>query len=157
MFAPTPQHPCLIRVHPWLKETGMPCAPLRPLLSAILAGCVLLATPAAHTAEKRKPFSAEEAAKLKRENEGLRAENRRLRKLLAESINEPEAPEKTLTMAKASKNAGTRGSPANGEKGSGFWLSDNGKRHKAGCQYYQTSKGKPCAADQGIACKVCGG
>ena len=91
------------------------------------------------------------------EYDGTSAENRRLRKLLAESINEPEATEKTPTMAKASKNAGTRGSPANGEKGTGFWLSDNGKRHKAGCQYYQTSKGKPCAADQGIACKVCGG
>ena len=47
---------------------------------------MLLSGPAAFSAEKRKPISLEEAAKLKRENEVLRAENQRLRKLLAESI-----------------------------------------------------------------------
>ena len=135
----------------------MPSAPLRPLLSGILAGCVLLAEPAAFAAEKRKPVSAEEVAKWKRENEVLRAENQRLRKMLAESIGKPPIPDEAPTASKHSKGAEARGSNAATEKESGFWLSDTGKRHNAGCQYFRKSKGKPCGANEGAACKVCGG
>ena len=39
----------------------------------------------------------------------------------------------------------------------GYWLSASGKRHNEKCRYYKKSKGAPCGAKDGVACKVCGG
>jgi len=39
----------------------------------------------------------------------------------------------------------------------GYWLSSTGKRHNAKCQFYKKSKGVPCNATDGVACKKCGG
>ena len=39
----------------------------------------------------------------------------------------------------------------------GFWLSSTGKRHNKNCRYYQNCKGRPCGADDGVPCKICGG
>ena len=38
-----------------------------------------------------------------------------------------------------------------------YWLSSTGKRHNSTCRYYKSSKGRPCRAKDGVACKVCGG
>ncbi len=38
------------------------------------------------------------------------------------------------------------------------WLTeDTGVRHNKNCRFYEKSKGRPCAPDEGTACKVCGG
>lgn len=39
-----------------------------------------------------------------------------------------------------------------------YWLNvGTGKRHKKGCRYYESSlEGRPCGADEGKPCKVCG-
>ena len=47
--------------------------------------------------------------------------------------------------------------PAAATQETGYWLSTTGKRHNAKCRYYQKTKGIPCNAQDGIACKVCGG
>lgn len=40
----------------------------------------------------------------------------------------------------------------------GYWLTiSSGKRHNSSCRYYQTTKGRPCGPNEGIACKICGG
>ena len=41
------------------------------------------------------------------------------------------------------------------ERGSGYSISSTGKRHNAGCRYYNPSK--PCSSGDGVACKICGG
>ena len=135
----------------------MPCTPLRSLFVALLAGFVLFVEPAAFSAEKRKPISAEEVGRLKRENEVLRSENQRLRKLLAESIARPPTAEEPATSPKPAKKSAASGGQAANEKETGFWLSEGEKRHNATCRYYRTSKGKPCGPNEGEACKVCGG
>ena len=38
---------------------------------------------------------------------------------------------------------------------SGYSMSSTGKRHNAGCRYYNPSK--PCGSGDGVACKICGG
>lgn len=38
-----------------------------------------------------------------------------------------------------------------------YWLSSTGKRHNSSCRYYKSSKGRPCGAKDGVACKTCGG
>lgn len=40
----------------------------------------------------------------------------------------------------------------------GYWLTiKSGIRHNTKCRYYKNSQGKPCAKDEGRACKICGG
>jgi hypothetical protein len=135
----------------------MPCAPVRSLLIAILASFVVLTPAGAFGAEKRKPVSAEEVASLKRENDVLRAENQRLRKELAATIPKLQPVEQPAGKTRPPKGADARAGNSGEEKTSGFWLSENGKRHNAKCQYYRGSKGAPCNANDGVACKVCGG
>ena len=39
-----------------------------------------------------------------------------------------------------------------------YWLSTNSnKRHNQSCQWYEKSKGRACTANEGVACKICGG
>lgn len=42
---------------------------------------------------------------------------------------------------------------------SGYWLNtQSGVRHNKGCRYYKkTSQGRPCSANEGKPCKICGG
>ena len=42
-------------------------------------------------------------------------------------------------------------------KSGDYWLSSTGKRHNSSCRYYKSSKGRPCGATDGVACKTCGG
>jgi micrococcal nuclease len=40
----------------------------------------------------------------------------------------------------------------------GFWLTrSSNKRHNSGCKHYRNTNGRPCGADEGIPCKICGG
>ena len=39
----------------------------------------------------------------------------------------------------------------------GYWLSATGKRHNSKCRFYQKTRGIPCKATDGTACKSCGG
>ena len=42
--------------------------------------------------------------------------------------------------------------------GGSHWLTtSSGIRHNSRCRYFQTSKGRPCGADEGRPCKKCGG
>ncbi len=47
--------------------------------------------------------------------------------------------------------------PGAAAPGTGFWLSDTGKRHRPGCRYYGIGAGHPCGQAEGTACKICGG
>ena len=38
-----------------------------------------------------------------------------------------------------------------------YWLSKTGKRHNSSCKWYKTCAGKECGANDGVACKMCGG
>ena len=39
-----------------------------------------------------------------------------------------------------------------------YWLSTNSnKRHNSECRWYEKSKGRACTANEGVACKICGG
>lgn len=41
---------------------------------------------------------------------------------------------------------------------SSFWLTkSSGIRHNSGCRYYGSTRGRNCAANEGRACKKCGG
>lgn len=38
-----------------------------------------------------------------------------------------------------------------------YWLSKTGKRHNSSCKWFRTCAGKECGANDGVACKMCGG
>ena len=98
-------------------------------------------------------------AKLMEENKKLREENQRLRSLLSE----PQAgAAKTINQAAkaepAEKVTSQVASPAGGQAAATHWLTlSSGKRHNSSCRYFKTSKGRTCSADEGTACRVCGG
>lgn len=48
-------------------------------------------------------------------------------------------------------------SPAVQDASQGYWLSSTGKRHNKSCRYYGTGRGRPCAPNEGVPCKLCGG
>lgn len=91
----------------------------------------------------------DQVAVLKRENDALKRENQVLRALLADTPTKPAVsqPSKAAPIV----------SPTQAEAIAAYWISSTGKRHNARCRYYQTSKGRSCTANEGIACKICGG
>lgn len=38
-----------------------------------------------------------------------------------------------------------------------YWMSSTGKRHNSNCRYFGVGNGHPCSAQDGVACKICGG
>ena len=62
------------------------------------------------------------------------------------------------TLSKIKRERETSTTPAPDATGS-FWLNTgSGSRHNEGCKYYKnTKRGKPCAANEGRACGICGG
>lgn len=52
-------------------------------------------------------------------------------------------------------NSFTPSSPQPSSPGATHAISSTGKRHNSGCRYF--GSGRPCGANDGIACKVCGG
>jgi Ssp1 endopeptidase immunity protein Rap1a len=58
------------------------------------------------------------------------------------------------------KAAGQRKTTAesNDQQSLTYWLtSSSNKRHNSSCRWYRASHGRPCGADEGIPCKICGG
>ena len=107
--------------------------------------------------------------KLKSENAALKQENQVLRKLVFERQNAPQPPPVSsptpstvstpLTPAPPSTPSAARVVPTKPSSGAvEYWITtSSSKRHNSGCKYFQTSRGRPGAATEGTACKICGG
>lgn len=104
--------------------------------------------------------------KLKSENVALKQENQVLRKLVFERQNAPQPPpvsSPTPSSVSTPPPAPYTPSPARlvPSKPSSaveYWITtSSGKRHNSGCRYFQTSRGRPGEANEGTACKICGG
>ena len=107
--------------------------------------------------------------KLKSENAALKQENQVLRKLVFERQNAPQPPPVSspstssvstpLPSAAPSSPSPARIVPTKPSSVAvEYWIStSSAKRHNSGCKYFQTSKGRPGAATEGTACKICGG
>jgi hypothetical protein len=90
---------------------------------------------------------------LRAENEALKQELQYLRKLLATSLGQPSGTAAAQTSSTAIASPQTVQ-----QQSTGFWItSSSRKRHNISCRYYQNSNGRPCTADEGIPCKICGG
>ncbi len=90
------------------------------------------------------------AARLRIENELLKKENQQLRRLL---LNRG-APTNAVSARVVEAAPGPDGT---GDPEKPFWLSAGGKRHNTTCRYFMKTTGKPCNAQEGTACKICGG
>ena len=107
--------------------------------------------------------------KLKSENVALKQENQVLRKLVFERQNAPQPPPVSsptpssvstpLTPAPPSTPSAARVVPTKPSSAAvEYWITtSSSKRHNSGCKYFQTSRGRPGAATEGTACKICGG
>jgi hypothetical protein len=83
----------------------------------------------------------------------LREENQRLQSLLAGTG----TSQGVTQTAIASSSASTLQRNAD-QQGLTHWLTlSSSKRHNSSCRYYRNSRGRPCTADEGISCKICGG
>ena len=108
--------------------------------------------------------------KLKSENVALKQENQVLRKLVFEkqssapaqpvssptpsTVSTPLTPPTPPSTPSAARVVPTKPSSGAVE----YWITtSSSKRHNSGCKYFQTSKGRPGAATEGTACKICGG
>jgi hypothetical protein len=82
----------------------------------------------------------------------LREENQRLRSLVAET-----GTSRGVQTAMAPSSASILQRNVD-QQGLTHWLTlSSNKRHNSGCRYYRNSRGRPCGADEGIPCKICGG
>ena len=107
--------------------------------------------------------------KLKSENVALKQENQVLRKLVFERQNAPQPPPLSsptpssvstpLPPTTPSTPSAARVVPTKPSSGAvEYWITtSSSKRHNSGCKYFQTSRGRPGAATEGTACKICGG
>ena len=107
--------------------------------------------------------------KLRSENNALKQENQVLRKLVFERQNAPQPqpvssptassvstplPPTPLPTPSPARVVPSKASSAAVE----YWITtSSSKRHNSGCKYFQTSRGRPGAATEGTACKICGG
>lgn len=88
-----------------------------------------------------------EIERLRAENEQLRTENQALRLLLADS-----------PQSRAGIPSSPRMETPAAPQETGYWLTTaSGIRHNVRCRYYKNSNGRPCAPNEGRACKLCGG
>lgn len=116
-----------------------------------------LAKPLREEMDKLRKESAqlkEEVANLRKEVALLRRENQQLRRLIAEKTENTgtDAPARAATAPAEPPQA----EPP--EPALTHWLSSvSGKRHNANCRYFKTTDGAPCRANEGQACKICGG
>lgn len=88
-----------------------------------------------------------------KENAALRSENQQLRRLLGEnSTSSPSTANEAVANQKANVQNDT-----SSEKATYWMTSSSGKRHNSKCRYFKTSGGRLCGANDGVACKICGG
>lgn len=103
---------------------------------ALLLALSILPIVSAQTAD-------DEVAKLEQQIEQLRQENQHLRQALAGTQSTP-----TPVAAQG----------ASQDQQLTHWLTlSSGKRHNSTCRWYRNSRGRPCRADEGTPCKLCGG
>lgn len=115
----------------------------------------------------------QELETLRAENAALQRENESLRRMLStrnadqpanasrtNSVRQPGSPRPASPATGSRSNAvpTTLQRPAAPSQSTAYWLSTwSGLRHNNGCRYYRNSTGKPCGANDGKACKLCGG
>ena len=141
----------------------------KKILISIFSGAVLLSTNISGDDKIDLKEIREQLEKLKSENVALKHENQVLRKLVFEkqssapaqpvssptpsSISTP-SPSAAPPTPSAARVVPTKPSSAAVE----YWITtSSSKRHNSGCKYFQTSRGRPGAATEGTACKICGG
>ncbi len=93
--------------------------------------------------------------------DSLRRDNAALREQLAGAASQPAAPP-PLPSSPPTDPSGSPGLTSGSASAApaaagGYWISSTGKRHNANCRYYETSKGRPGSASEGVGCKICGG
>ena len=111
----------------------------------------------------------QQVEKLKSENAALKQENQVLRKLVFERQSAPQpqpvsSPTPSSVSTPPPSAAPYTPSPARvvptkpSSAAVEYWITtSSSKRHNSGCKYFQTSRGRPGAATEGTACKICGG
>ena len=138
------------------------------LLISIFCGAFLLSTHLFAEETNSIVEIRQQLEKLKSENNALKQENQVLRKLVFERQNAPQPqPVSTPTPSSVSTPSPTTPytpSPARvvptkpSSAAVEYWITtSSSKRHNSGCKYFQTSRGRPGAATEGTACKICGG
>ncbi len=83
----------------------------------------------------------------------LQADNAALREQLRAATTKPAS----TTSRQNAVQVPSTFSPAVQDASQAFWLSSTGKRHNKSCRYYGTGRGRPCAPNDGVPCKLCGG
>jgi hypothetical protein len=113
--------------------------------------------------------SASSVEELRKQVQQLKEENQRLRALLTEAglsqtgSEEQKPPASSSQTGAASRNAlPSYAAPVQKSGGHELtpthWLTFPSKeRHNSRCLWYKSGSGRPCRADEGVPCKICGG
>lgn len=138
-----------------MKKSPVPIRLLCAILSLLVA-----VSPCAVAQIPKEPAKTEDSAsellRLRTENQKLREENQRLRQLLTTTPATP-APAKESGATHKPANAPETAKPADAQ-GLTHWITtSSGKRHNSACRYFKTTQGRMGRADEGVACRVCGG
>ena len=139
---------CLLPAGPLSRIARMKITPhIRRLVIAVFA-LVTLSISSFGFAQSTET----DPVKLNQQIEQLRRENERLRSLLAQTQTPAPSP------AQRAPAATTTVAPASQPQELTHWMTfSSSKRHNSRCRWYKNSNGRPCRADEGVACKVCGG
>jgi len=139
------------------------------LFNILLFTIILLKTNFSLSAETESITEIrQQLEKLKSENAALKQENQVLRKLVfekqsfapAQSVSTPSTSSVSTPTPTAppSTPSPARVVPSKPSSAAEYWITtSSGKRHNSGCRYFQTSRGRPGSANEGTACKICGG
>jgi hypothetical protein len=134
------------------------------LLTSLSCGQSPSSDSASNVEELRK-----QVLQLKEENQQLKEENQRLRALLTEAgpsqNKSSQAAEKEFRPQTGAPSRNAVPSYAAPVQKSGgrqltptHWLTfPSNERHNRNCFWYHTGQGRPCQANEGIPCKICGG
>jgi hypothetical protein len=96
------------------------------------------------------------------DSEGLRSRIRELEDLVARlreenaTLRRGSAPAMQPAVGGATAGARATPSPSPATEGGGYRISSTGKRHNSRCRYFN-SAGRAGSANEGVACKICGG
>jgi hypothetical protein len=127
-------------------------------LVAVILSALLSLRPLAIAAPKADKAAASEIAELKKEVAALREENRRLRQLLIQRVDDqfagPAEKPKAVPVPTPEEVAAAAGKKS--ASAAKYWLSSGGKRHNSKCRYFNGA-GRACTKDEGVPCKICGG